>query len=531
MEAVKYSIIIPTYNSAKEIEKAIDSVKKQTFKNYEIIVIDDCSTDNTLDVLKEIDDIKVIKNQENIKAGGSRNKGIEASKGEYIIFLDADDYLAENDTLEKIDNVIGKDTPDIVYLGFKMIGKDLEEYWIPTEENSSFSKRAHDWKYENVWDVCWNKKFLNDNNIRFVEKKFFEDFVFYYTGIMNAKSYKIASFVTHIYTRFKEDSMTTKITEQKLQDLYYNVNEFLQRAKSINDDKKPDVIYAIYRVVEYSTRLLLEYENIEKQKHLKESLTKRYSNLIEKYKNVKSDEKKLEDTIWICWWQGIENAPEIVKKCLESAKKYSNGRNVVVITEKNYKEYVSIPDHIIEKLENKKMSITHFSDVLRVNLLSKYGGLWLDATCLITDDISNCLKNNFFTIKLPHNEKEKCISDGKWCVFCMYCNSNNILFKFLKEFFDLYWKENDEIEDYFIMDYAIEIAYENIEEIRNMIDSVKESNQNIHTLKELLNTEYNEEEYKKLLKTNNIHKLAHERKYIRETKDGKETFFGHIMKE
>ena len=105
-----------------------------------------------------------------------------------------------------------------------------------------------------------------------------------------------------------------------------------------------------------------------------------------------------------------------------------------------------------------------------------------------------------------------------------------MLFNFLKEFYDLYWKERDEIEDYFIMDYAIKIAYENIEEVRKMLDNVPENNANIHMLKEMLNEEYNEIEYNRLLSTNKIHKLAHERKYVTTTEDGKETYYGHIMK-
>ncbi len=258
---MRFSIIIPTYNSEKEIDRAIESINNQTYKDYEIIVIDDCSKDNTYNVLQKYNDIKIIKNEENIKAGGSRNKGINCAKGDYIIFLDADDYLAESNTLERIDKVIGKETTDIIYLGFKIVGK-IEEEWIPTQENSTISKRAREWKYENVWDVCWNREFLNKNNIRFVEKKFFEDFPFYYKGIIKAKKYKVASFITHIYTMFKDDSMTSSINPEKLKDLYYNVNEFLNllNDETIDTDIKPDIVYAIYRVVEYSTRLLKQYE-------------------------------------------------------------------------------------------------------------------------------------------------------------------------------------------------------------------------------------------------------------------------------
>ena len=269
MKNIKFSIIIPTYNSKDEIKRALQSIKEQTYTNYEIIVIDDCSTDGTYEMLQKNKDIKLIKNKINSKAGASRNRGIEQAAGEYIIFLDADDYLANENTLRDINNVIGQDEPDIVYLGFKIIGK-LQEEWIPTIENSTLAQRAKNWKYENVWDVCWNRTFIENQKLRFVENKFFEDFVFYYKGIINAKSYKVASFVTHIYTMFKDDSITSLINETKLQDLYFNVNEFLEELKKIDDDKKADIVYAIYRVVEYSTRLLKDYEKklIENKKGL-----------------------------------------------------------------------------------------------------------------------------------------------------------------------------------------------------------------------------------------------------------------------
>ena len=261
MDNLRFSVVIPTYNSAKEVVRAIQSVREQTFKNYEIIVVDDCSTDNTYEVLLKEQNIRLIRNSKNIRAGGARNKGIEEAKGEYIIFLDADDYLAEKETLQKINDVIGNEKTDIVYLGFEIVGR-IQEKWIPTKENSTLSQRAQNWKYENVWDVCWNKQFLKENNIKFSENRYFEDFVFYYKGIIRAKTYKVASFVTHIYTTFKSDSMTANVSEQKLQDLYINVIQFLEEVKNIPPSKeKADIVYAVYRVVEYSTRLLKQYED------------------------------------------------------------------------------------------------------------------------------------------------------------------------------------------------------------------------------------------------------------------------------
>jgi glycosyltransferase involved in cell wall biosynthesis len=93
-----FSIIIPTYNRAHSIRKAIESVLKQTFQNFEIIIIDDASTDNTKETIEEIVDQRIIyyRNEINQERCISRNKGIELAQGEYICFLDSDDYHLPN---------------------------------------------------------------------------------------------------------------------------------------------------------------------------------------------------------------------------------------------------------------------------------------------------------------------------------------------------------------------------------------------------------------------------------------------------
>ena len=90
----KVSVIIPTYNSGKYIEECINSVINQTYTNLEIIVVDDCSNDNTLSILKKYKDkrIKLIKLEENKGVSYARNRGIDFSSGEFICFLDSDDY-------------------------------------------------------------------------------------------------------------------------------------------------------------------------------------------------------------------------------------------------------------------------------------------------------------------------------------------------------------------------------------------------------------------------------------------------------
>ena len=117
----KVSVIIPAYNAEKYIKDAIDSVLNQTFQDFEIIIVDDCSTDNTEKVVfenykKEIESgkIKYLKNEKNFCRTFTANKGVEEAQGEYIFFLDADDKWKENH-IELLLKEIEKPDVDIVY--------------------------------------------------------------------------------------------------------------------------------------------------------------------------------------------------------------------------------------------------------------------------------------------------------------------------------------------------------------------------------------------------------------------------------
>lgn len=85
------------------------------------------------------------------------------------------------------------------------------------------------------------------------------------------------------------------------------------------------------------------------------------------------------DYIWTMWWQGYKQAPAIVKCCIESMKRYNEGVCITVIDASNYEEYISIPFYIEEKFRQGMISVTHLSDIIRMKLISKYGGLWIDA--------------------------------------------------------------------------------------------------------------------------------------------------------
>lgn len=121
---MKYSIIIPAYNCEKTIEKCIDSVLNQTYQNYELIIVNDGSTDKTANIIKgykEKHSNVIVINNTNHGVSYSRNIGVKNSTGDYITFLDADDYY-EIDCLSVINNYLKKNRVDFLRYNFKNDG-------------------------------------------------------------------------------------------------------------------------------------------------------------------------------------------------------------------------------------------------------------------------------------------------------------------------------------------------------------------------------------------------------------------------
>lgn len=93
---------------------------------------------------------------------------------------------------------------------------------------------------------------------------------------------------------------------------------------------------------------------------------------------------KQPDTIWVLCFQGIENAPEVVKKCYDSLLKYCPQKNIVLLSEENLNDYITLPKHIEDRYQQGIISRTRYSDIVRTNLLTTYGGTWIDSTVLLT---------------------------------------------------------------------------------------------------------------------------------------------------
>lgn len=216
----RFSVIISAYNVEEYIERAIDSVLNQNFDDFEIIVVEDKSVDSTLEkILKYKDKINIIKNEKNMGLGAVRNIGIENSNGEYIIHLDGDDALFNNDTLSDIDKLIGEKKPDIVFLGFKEIGA-FNRVRVSNEENSTREARLLCDTMFSVPSKCWKKDFLKENNIKFIEDVYYEDMIYSIEAVTLAKETMYGEFPIFIYYRNRTGSIMTTPTIKRCVDMY-----------------------------------------------------------------------------------------------------------------------------------------------------------------------------------------------------------------------------------------------------------------------------------------------------------------------
>ena len=260
--------------------------------------------------------------------------------------------------------------------------------------------------------------------------------------------------------------------------------------------------------------------------------------VVEKYKNLPDEATPVEGKIpiWCCWWQGVEQMPELVKMCHERLKQRipADKAQLHVITLDNYKEYVDIPAHILDKFDRKIITMTTMSDVLRFALLEKYGGYWLDATVFFTDEIPEEFFSGNFHCQRMHNDPGKILREacrGNWCGFSMAGPKHSIVFRYMNEAFSHWWANYDTIIDYVLIDYMLWTGFRQVPGIHATIDAVEDNNEDIFAMYQRLNEPYSPELLAELTKHNVMHKLTYKMDLHKETPEGQQTLYGYLLEQ
>lgn len=222
------SVILPVFNCEKYVSQAIESVLDQTFTDFELIIVNDGSTDATGNIINEFSDsrIKII-NQSNQGPGAARNNALKIANGKYIMFLDSDDWYHER-ALEISYDEITKHNADLTF--FQMInyndGEIYENDWFDLKTfDESFENRAFSPKETpgSIFDlsvgVCqkiYDADFLRRIDAKFPEGIFFEDMPFFYYVYLKAE--RVSIIKKHLYYRRKHDESITHVVDEKFLD-------------------------------------------------------------------------------------------------------------------------------------------------------------------------------------------------------------------------------------------------------------------------------------------------------------------------
>lgn len=197
--------------------------------------------------------------------------------------------------------------------------------------------------------------------------------------------------------------------------------------------------------------------------------------------------------IWVLWWQGIDDAPDIVKICINSIKQNRGTREVVILNKDNYKNFIYIDSTYEDMLNTGKISITQFSDLLRLNLLFERGGLWMDATYLVIDELSkNINDSHFFTIRHGMS-KEYPMSKGLWTSSLLGVAPKADEIRLFINIYDNYFKKHKVLVDYLLIDYIFATCCDHCNEIKRMFTNVPKNNENVNELLKIMNKPYSKE--------------------------------------
>ncbi|MGJ3803088.1 capsular polysaccharide synthesis protein [Limosilactobacillus mucosae] len=274
------------------------------------------------------------------------------------------------------------------------------------------------------------------------------------------------------------------------------------------------------------SRTALEILRLSTELKTQQNLKKKYGSFLEyEVSNFKKKKEEMGNKVWFCWYQGIESAPPIVKKCYESAKKaYKGKKEVVLITEKNYKSYIEFPDYIQKKIDNGLITKTHLSDLIRLELLINYGGIWTDATVYYSDEVPDyILKSKLFLYQClkPGRDGHSTVMSS-WFISSF---SNNKILILVRDLLYKYWEENTDLVDYFLLHDFFQLAIEACpDEWKAVIPS---DNATPHMLLLRLFDEYDPDIWKGILSQTSIHKLTY--KFDNNQTKMDNTFYSKVM--
>lgn len=236
----KFSIIVPVYNTELYIEKCIDSILNQTYDDFEMIIVNDGSTDDSKKIIQKYckenkDFVKCIHK----KHGGissARNKGVQKAKGDYLLFVDSDDFIEKN-LLKTLEKKL-RDEPDIVRFQIKELhGEKVcmhRELPFETVRGDTAFKKIVNYHYiEKVWCYLYKTSFYKDNKFEYALGKYYEDFGLTPLILMKASKVKSIGYVGYNYV-IQNRNVDYEEVKKKADDYLYHYKKLINALDTID---------------------------------------------------------------------------------------------------------------------------------------------------------------------------------------------------------------------------------------------------------------------------------------------------------
>jgi hypothetical protein len=213
------------------------------------------------------------------------------------------------------------------------------------------------------------------------------------------------------------------------------------------------------------------------------------------------------------WHQGINEIPGIVRNCYSSVDYFlSDHFEIIRIEQSTLSDYIELPTHILNAREEERMTIAHFSDIIRNKLLLEYGGLWLDSTVLITgkEDVLEFISLNnrlMFSRFVFSNPKEHAVQFESWIIYSK--KTHNRLWYLADKVLTRYWNEHDMVNNYFLYHIVLTIIFMKLPELKTDFhwENRYYLGNSLDLGRYLIAKDFNEIDWDNMLKKTNIHKL------------------------
>lgn len=277
-------------------------------------------------------------------------------------------------------------------------------------------------------------------------------------------------------------------------------------------------VFPFYRITNRS----LVFENYTDLEYRR--LERKYRRIIQTAPETPVQEQQASDKVWICWLQGYDNAPDIVKAAISSVRENMPDREVILLTEENIPLYVQFSEIIMKKREMGRIPDAHYSDLLRAELLCRYGGLWVDATVLCTSpDIPEYIVSAplfvYKAIDLTGLDSPPVLASS-WLIGAW---SNHPIMLLTRRLLQAYWEDHRSLSEYFVFHIFFSAAARRYPELWAAVPTY--SNACPHVLVQELNEPFSEERWQQLRAMSVFHKLSHHVDYPKD----KDTFYSRII--